>query len=491
MKPLGISVSDAMKSPKLFGPHFLGPSWNTWRSVLKAAFAEKMSAAEIEAFRVVAERDPPSKAVSEAIVIAGRGAGKDSVASLIATVIAVNFNPRGKLRPGENAVVMVIAVDREQAGICHGYIRAYFEQIPALAALVKSIDSESIELRSGVVIEVHTNSYRSVRGRSILCAIFDEVAFWRSEDSATPDVEVAGAVAPGLARMPGSMLILISTAHKRAGLLYEKWKKYYGRNDDDVLVVRGTTLQFNPLFDAKIIERQIAEDPQLYNAEYNSIWRDDLATFISRELLDAAVDRGVLMRPPVAGISYVAFADPSGGAHDSFTLGIAHREKDASAVLDLLFERKAPFNPSEVTEEIAALLKSYRCTQVTGDKYAAQWVVEAFAKTGIKYAQSVADRSAIYLDCLPLFTSGRARLIDNARLVAQFAALERRTFSTGKDRVDHGRAGHDDACNAAAGALVLAASRKAPMVVSDEMLRFSEQREPRRFAPADPHRVLT
>lgn len=160
-------------------------------------------------------------------------------------------------------------------------------------------------------------------------------------------------------------------------------------------------------------------------------------------------------------------------------------------MLDLLFERKAPFNPSEVTEEIAALLKSYRCTQVTGDKYAAQWVVEAFAKTGIKYAQSVADRSAIYLDCLPLFTSGRARLIDNARLVAQFAALERRTFSTGKDRVDHGRAGHDDACNAAAGALVLAASRKAPMVVSDEMLRFSEQREPRRFAPADPHRVLT
>src|SRR5665213_1598157 len=182
MKPLGISVSDAMKSPKLLGPHFSGDSWATWRAVLKATFAESMSEAEITTFRLVAERDPPSKAVSEAVIIAGRGAGKDSVASLIATVIAVNFNPRGKLRPGENAVVMVIAVDREQAGICHGYIRAYFEQIPALAALVKSIDSESVELRSGVVIEVHTNSYRSVRGRSILCAIFDEVAFWRSED---------------------------------------------------------------------------------------------------------------------------------------------------------------------------------------------------------------------------------------------------------------------------------------------------------------------
>jgi hypothetical protein len=64
---------------------------------------------------------------------------------------------------------------------------------------------------------------------------------------------------------------------------------------------------------------------------------------------------------------------------------------------------------------------------------AANWVVEAFAKTGIRYLQSERDRSAIYLDALPLFTSGRARLIDNARLVAQFAALERRTFSTGRD----------------------------------------------------------
>ena len=87
----------------------------------------------------------------------------------------------------------------------------------------------------------------------------------------------------------------------------------------------------------------------------------------------------------------------------------------------------------------------------------AQWVVEAFAKLGITYRHSEVDRSMIYLDCLPLFTSGRARLIDSPRLVAQFSALERRTFPTGKDRVDHGRAGRDDACNAAAGALVLAA----------------------------------
>jgi hypothetical protein len=457
MKAAAISVSDAMASPKLFAPFFSGSSWDTWRAVIKAIYAERMNVAELEAFRSVAERDPPARSASEVVIVAGRGAGKDSIASLTATVTAVNF--KGKLRPGERAVVMCLACDRDQAGIVFSYIRGYFEAIPALGKLVRYIGSDSIELKNNVVIEVHSNSYRSVRGRSILCAIFDEVAFWRSEDSASPDFEVAGAVTPGLARVPGSTLILISSAHKRSGLLYQKWKDHYGKSDDDVLVVRGTTLQFNPSFDAKAIARQLASDPQLYGAEYNSEWRDDLATFISRDLLEAAVDPGVLVRPPVDGVRYHAFADPSGGAVDSFTLAIAHLEKDGRVVLDLLLERRSPLDPYEVTKEIVALMNEYHCTACSGDGYAKRWVIDAFARAGASYLKSDDDRSAIYLNALPLFTSGRARLLDNSRLVGQFAGLERRTFPTGRDRVDHGRSGKDDAANAVAGALALAARR--------------------------------
>jgi hypothetical protein len=452
-----IAVVDAMDSSKLFGPSFSGVSWNVWRAVLKAAFAEPMNDVELDTFRTVAEREPPKRRVSELACIVGRGGGKDSVASLIASCIAINF--KNKLRPGEVATIALLAVDREQSGIVKSYITAYFETIPALTKLVKSIDKDGITLNNGVQIVIATNSYRSVRGRSIICAIFDEVAFWRDENFASPDNEVAAAVAPGLARMPNSMLILISTAHKRSGLLYERWKSFYGKDDDDTLVVKGSTQQFNPLFDTKIIARQIAEDPALYSAEYNSQWRHDLSSYISRELLDAAVDVGVVVRPPNAGTSFHAFCDSSGGRHDSFTMAISHREKDDVCVLDLLFEKFPPFNPSETVEEISKLLKSYGLTKITGDRYSAEWIVEAFAKTGIKYLQSERDRSQIYLDTLPLFTSGRCRLIDSPRLVSQFAQLERRTFSTGKDRVDHGRAGRDDACNSCAGALILAAGR--------------------------------
>jgi hypothetical protein len=221
----------------------------------------------------------------------------------------------------------------------------------------------------------------------------------------------------------------------------------------------GGTRTFNPLFSEQTIARQLASDPQLYGAEYLCRWRDDLSTFISRDLLEASVDIGVLVRPPLADTKYFAFADPSGGLHDSFALAIAHLDRDGCVVLDVLSERRAPFNPSEVVADLAALLKTYRCSHVVGDRYAASWVVEAFAKVNVTYRHSDADRTAIYLNALPLFTSGRVRLIDSSRLVAQFAGLERRTFPTGRDRIDHGH-GKDDACNAVAGALVLASKPK-------------------------------
>jgi hypothetical protein len=173
-------------------------------------------------------------------------------------------------------------------------------------------------------------------------------------------------------------------------------------------------------------------------------------------------------------VRYVSFCDPSGGQGDSFTSGIAHKEDDA-AILDCLLEIRAPFNSIQATEQIAATLKSYNCHKTIGDKYAANWVVDAFRKCGISYEHSERDRSQIYLDTLPLFTSGRVKLLDNKRLVHQFANLERIAGSLGRDKVDHGRGGHDDLCNSAAGALIRLLTAKAPMQISDAVLARAAQ----------------
>ena len=214
----------------------------------------------------------------------------------------------------------------------------------------------------------------------------------------------------------------------------------------------------------------MARDPAVARAEWLAEWRDDVSTFLPREIIDASVDVGVIVRPPVPGVSYRAFADPSGGVGDAFTCAIAHSEGD-EAILDCLVEILPPFDPATATETIAKVLKSYRCNEVTGDRYSAGWVVGAVARLGLSYRHSERDRSAIYADALPLFTSGRARLLDNAKLVAQFANLERRTSSGGRDRIDHPRGARRHSSNAAAGALVLT-SIVAP---GDGWIRYYEQ----------------
>jgi len=220
------------------------------------------------------------------------------------------------------------------------------------------------------------------------------------------------------------------------------------------------------------LRRTSSDDPERYGAEYLSKWRDDLSTWLSRELLDAAVDRGVFVRAPASDINYIAGCDASGGRNDSFTAAISHRESDGKIVLDALYERRSPFNPSEVVAEIVALMRQYRCTKIVGDKYGAQWTVEAFARAGARYEPSELDRSAIYMNTLPIFTSGRARLLDNQKMVSQFAALERRTFSTGRERVDPGP-GHDDLCNSVAIALSLADNKRGPIEIPDEVLLWA------------------
>jgi hypothetical protein len=163
--------------------------------------------------------------------------------------------------------------------------------------------------------------------------------------------------------------------------------------------------------------------------------------------------------PFTTGVRYVAFTDPAGGTGgDSFTLAIAHAEHNGRVVLDVIREVRPPLSPETVTEDFAGTIKNYRLKTVHGDHYAGAWPRERFSSNGVHYDTSERTKSELYLEALPLFTTGRVELLDNDRLIKQFGALERKTARSGKDSIDHPPRQHDDLCNAAAGALVLAAT---------------------------------
>jgi hypothetical protein len=175
----------------------------------------------------------------------------------------------------------------------------------------------------------------------------------------------------------------------------------------------------------------------------------------------------------LSGPSYLAFVDPSGGSADSMTLAIAHRDKNGHGVLDALRERRPPFSPDDVVEEFATLLKSYRISRVTGDRYAGEWVRQPFRARGIDYICAEQTASDFYRDALPLFNSGKIELLDIPRLTAQFVNLERRTSRSGKDLISHPPGAHDDAANSCAAALVLCTAKTPLIIPQVAMARMS------------------
>nr|WP_249150474.1 hypothetical protein [Bradyrhizobium sp. JYMT SZCCT0180] len=448
----------------MFAPWFPGVTWNAWRAILKAAFALPMSPEEIAFFRSVADRDPPAERVQELWIVAGRRGGKDSIASVIAAHAAALFREGGQLRPGERALVMCLANDRDQAKIVLNYARAYFTDIPLLQGMVERETAYGFELNNKIDIAVSTNSFRAVRGRPVLCAILDEIAFWRDDSSATPDVETYKALKPGTATMPGSMIIGISSPYRKAGLLHAKYRAHYGK-PGKVLVIQAPTALLNPTIDPQIIADALEEDPAAARAEWLAEFRDDIAAFVSQEALDACTSPGVLERSRVQGIQYAAFVDPSGGASDSMTLAIGHSQlapdrKTSLAVLDAVREITAPFSPDAAVAEFATLLKSYGIRSVRGDRYAAEWVTEAFKKVGIAYRPADLSKSEIYRDFLPRLNSGEVDLLDNRRLITQLHGLERRTARGGRDSIDHAPGAKDDVANSVAGVLVYLTSAR-------------------------------
>jgi hypothetical protein len=132
-----LDIVQPMSHEKLFGQWYPGDSWDHWKAVLKACYALPMSESEVDFFKSIAGgRDVPKERVNHLVCIAGRRAGKDSIASLISAYSAALFDKQHILRPGERAVVLCLAVDREQAKIILGYIKSFFSTIPALKGLV-------------------------------------------------------------------------------------------------------------------------------------------------------------------------------------------------------------------------------------------------------------------------------------------------------------------------------------------------------------------
>jgi hypothetical protein len=421
-----------MKIDQSQDSEFSQPSWAKWREIL---------------VRV-------NDNTRELVVVAGRGSGKTRVASRIVVDAATKPWPHAL---GEVIYCAAIAPSREQAGILMSYVKASIDP-----TLIVRETRETLELDLGNgdrnTITIVTASTAAPRGRSYAVVVCDELAFWSTEDSANPDEDILTAIRPGLARVRGSLLVMISSPWGKKGALWKYAQRYAETGGDETHVfAQYDTKTLNPTFDGNAIQQAYDDDPTAAATEYGALWRSDAETFLSRDLIDAAVEhRGDI--PWRDGPRYFAHIDPSGGSQDSFALAIAHAEGPA-VIIDCAREVKPPFSPDAVAEDFSKAIESYGLSRVTSDRYAGDWPRERFRTHGVHVIPAEKSASQYYAAALPLFSAGRIRIPNHQRLVNQLTNLERTVGRSGRETIGHPPSGHDDIANAVCAAAVEACAR--------------------------------
>jgi len=417
------------------------------------------------------------RALRRLILLCGRRAGKDRFLSAVGVWrAALCADWHEHVSAGEQAVVLLLGADRRQAAILRRYCEGLL-QAPLLAAEVKRRTDDAIEFRNGGALEIGTNDVRLIRGRSAVAVLGSETCYWRTDEyAASSDEEVVGAAEPSLAMCPdGGLLMLGSSVHRKRGYMYRMYKKLHGNDEVEDLCWFAPSRTMNPKLPQTVVDNALAADAPRARAEFENIWREDVDDFLPLDVIEACTDWGVVERQPERGIRYVAFADAaSGTGRDSFALAIGHAVNDAArtVMVDLVRERKPRFVAANVIADYANILRTFGISEVVSDNYAAGFSADEWARNGIRFRACDNTTAENFLCALPLLTSKRGRLVDDATLRKQLSGLQRRVVA-GNETVGHAQvaSAHDDLAAAVAGCLVAAGEHRAVIVTSELLAR--------------------
>jgi len=463
----------------IFAEWFDGPTWTPWLTVGLAIFGEAMTDEEFETFKRFTNRTvAPDRPAREVWLACGRRSGKNWFCAAIVVFLAC-FR-KHELKPGDLGRIMLLAVDQDQASEAFRYTRELIYSIPACAAMVVRESTKygllRLELNNRIEILIKPADKRRVRGRTLLAAICDEIAFWWNDDiSANPDNEVIKALKPAMLGIKAALLIACSSTYARKGTLWEAYVKHFGKDNDRVLVWQAATWEMRPDTSEEFqtfLAEQKADDPIGYESEYGAQFRKDLESYTSIEAVEAVTIQGRSWLAYDEGGRFYAFLDPAGGRGiDSAALCIARAMNDLAVVCRLI-EWRSPFSPTAIAPEIIEVMQEYHLTKLFGDNYSggtwADILKDAAKKVAYPFTYTISEKhkSDIYHDLMPLLNGKRVELLDPTtglaqdRALKQLVALERTTSRQGKDSISHPRGAMDDLANVMSGALLLAGIRK-------------------------------
>ena len=396
----------------------------------------------------------------------------------------------------------ILANDEGQANDDLALAKKLIAVNPLLAQEVK-VNSKEIERLDGrgALRILPARDTAGAHGKTYVFCGFDEIHAYRSHDlfealapdPTRPDALVWITSYAGIRHAPGIPLFDFMQSGRRGDdqRMYFSW--YGGDFTTDASLVDAEPEQrANPSMlswgnDGYLDQQRKRLPTHKYRRLHlNLPGAPDGAAFDGDKVMSAIITgRKRLAR--VAGRTYHAFVDMSGGSSDDATLGISHFEPERGvAVLDALISQTGspPFNPRDAVHKFALEMQAWGISRVTGDAYAGQTFRSDFEQARISYVVAGKPKSELYDALEPRLNAGEVELLDIGKLQEQLLTLVIRG-----GRIDHLSGDHDDWANAAAGAIWLVDPRtnQAPVGSSSyfRVSGFADGARPQPFSKAE------
>jgi hypothetical protein len=222
----------------------------------------------------------------------------------------------------------------------------------------------------------------------------------------------------------------------------------------DIFVAQKPTWEMNPTITRESLEDEFRADPDRANVEVGAQFLEGAGAYLTAVSIKECIAKERTALPVADGVRYWAAADPAFAAGgDAFTFAIGHRigtGEESTCVVDRLESwkgKRSPLNSDSVLDEIAALAREYKVSEVISDQYAVIPISDGLRRRGVHLkAQPLGNelKADIFGALKRAINTARIELLDDPMLVAELQHLQIRPTPSGKPRIAAAPGFHDD-----------------------------------------------
>lgn len=262
-------------------------------------------------------KEQDAKIRRELILCLGRRSGKSALSSIFASYELYKLLRRGHpqsyygMPSGSEIRVLCVANDKEQASIVYGDMQSHVESVDYFKNSIANTTQTFLKFRTendkkkfgeigrGTITATFKSSIaKGLRGRGIICAILDEIAFFVDNGNSSAE-RVYKAIVPSLAQFSPKekenkhipigptegRIILISSPDAREGFFYRQHQLALSNDaaSSNMLLIQAPTWEVNPTLSPEYYTTEYYKDPRTFMTEHGAEFSDRVRGWIEDE----------------------------------------------------------------------------------------------------------------------------------------------------------------------------------------------------------------